>query len=324
MRIALVGLSSPCGYLYDHRRLFTRNQPWGWNPILESPLGLATLFDEIWFLHRALCPQAMRTLAFVKFINEERQYAGLIKGEVEKLSSYSTGEMQRRMLGLREVGVPRMRGFRQVIVSASGWIPGRDAPIDNHSGAMKFGEVSVTGNAWSAERLALDLVVCQKLSDRYGRRIELITNSFTNACILPETSNLAKLAAAQAIVVRRIPALQTVEGPVLVDVDRVRENRYVADFRKRISSAAASASIEDVNHLVAKVEEQFVQYRDQVLLAHQAKAGLLHSTARNLISVVAGKVLPPGILEGVDLLKSRETRRMSWTAFLACLETDRG
>lgn len=61
MRVAFVGLSSPTAYFYDHKRKYLKKSSWQWTPILESPQGLATLFDEILFLHEALCPSTMKT-----------------------------------------------------------------------------------------------------------------------------------------------------------------------------------------------------------------------------------------------------------------------
>lgn len=108
---------------------------------------------------------------------------------------------------------------------------------------------------------------------------------------------------------------------MLENIDSVRENDYLADFRGKVSSAISNAAIQEVNHLVQRIEKEFVDYRNEVLLKHQAKAGLFESIARNFISVAAGIILP-GIPEAADLLDARKTRRMNWTAFLASLEAN--
>ena len=70
-RIAFIGLSTPL--FYDYRNPASKaisdlgSSP---NPILDSPFGLFLLFDEIWFLCRSLCPQNMRDLPYVKFLDE--------------------------------------------------------------------------------------------------------------------------------------------------------------------------------------------------------------------------------------------------------------
>jgi len=322
MRVGLIGLSSPCGYLYDHKRLFTKKQPWSWNPIVESPVGLATLFDEIWFLHRALCPRTMRTLKFVRFLNEESEYANIINSEVGKLRSYEDTEIENRMVTLAPVSRKHIQRFAVLIKNASGMIPGAGTPIDSHSHPVKFGENAASGSAWSSRNLAFDLIITEKFSKKSGVRIELITNTFTNACILPSDDRLTRTAVSHEIIISRIPVLQTLQGPVLKDIEKVRENNYLTDFRKKISLAVSSDDVHEVKHLVKGIENEFVNYRNEVLLEHQAKAGLFQSIARNLISLVAGKLLPPGILEVADLLEAGETRRMNWTALLASLEDD--
>jgi len=52
-RTAYIGLSSPTAYLYDSDNIYFKDE-WDWNPIVESPTGLITLFDELWFLTRFL------------------------------------------------------------------------------------------------------------------------------------------------------------------------------------------------------------------------------------------------------------------------------
>ena len=78
-RRAYIGLSSPTAYFYDHNQEFFKKEPWRWNPILESPQGLITLFDELWFLSRALCPVSLRKESYIKFMNEDSDYEHLIK-----------------------------------------------------------------------------------------------------------------------------------------------------------------------------------------------------------------------------------------------------
>jgi len=73
-RIAYVGLSTPVFYDYKYpapqSKADTRSSP---NPILDSPYRLLLLYDEIWFLTRSLCPNNMRTLSYVKFLDEENE-----------------------------------------------------------------------------------------------------------------------------------------------------------------------------------------------------------------------------------------------------------
>jgi hypothetical protein len=64
-RIAYVGASGPIKYDYKH----TLNSGYP-NPILESPLGLMAVYDEIVFLHESICPKTMQKLDFIRFLSD--------------------------------------------------------------------------------------------------------------------------------------------------------------------------------------------------------------------------------------------------------------
>ena len=71
MRIGLVGLSSPVFYDYRHPASIApsdlSSSP---NPVLEGAFGALLLYDELWFLCRSLCPENMRSISCVKFLDE--------------------------------------------------------------------------------------------------------------------------------------------------------------------------------------------------------------------------------------------------------------
>ena len=70
-RTAYIGISYPLLYDYEHQANKGPNDlsdsP---NPIIESPLGLMIFYDEILFLCKSVCPNNMRNLPYVKFVDE--------------------------------------------------------------------------------------------------------------------------------------------------------------------------------------------------------------------------------------------------------------
>ena len=71
MRIAYIGLSYPTFYDYLHESPKTQNDTSSSpNPVIESPWGLMILYDELWFLCESLCPNNMRKLPYVKFVDK--------------------------------------------------------------------------------------------------------------------------------------------------------------------------------------------------------------------------------------------------------------
>ena len=82
-RIAYIGISYPLLYDYWHPADKSSNDlidsP---NPIIESPLGLMIFYDEIVFLCRSVCPNNMRNLPYVKFVDE--LYSNFSFEDIEK------------------------------------------------------------------------------------------------------------------------------------------------------------------------------------------------------------------------------------------------
>lgn len=80
MRRALIGLSSPIGFNYNR----VRSKIWSSSdpdddpiPLLDSPLGLFLLYDEIWFFNRKMCPSNCLGLEYVKILDEEVDFEKL-------------------------------------------------------------------------------------------------------------------------------------------------------------------------------------------------------------------------------------------------------
>jgi hypothetical protein len=63
---------------------------------------MTTLFDEIWFVHRALCPLTMRKLKFVRFLNEGGRYAEMLDAEVGQMRTFNDPEMALHLEALRQ------------------------------------------------------------------------------------------------------------------------------------------------------------------------------------------------------------------------------
>jgi hypothetical protein len=159
-RKAYIGLSSPLAYFYDHEQKHF-HEPWRWNPIIESPQGLVTLFDELYFLSRALCPVSLRKESYVKFLDEDSDFEPLIKGLFDILeSSRITGLIANCNLieDLIEVESDykeeQFKRYDTVIDSVYGRPPGDGAPIDNHSHGINICGHYISGNSMRMDLLA--------------------------------------------------------------------------------------------------------------------------------------------------------------------------
>jgi len=83
--VAYIGLSGPV--CYDYKNSLNRKYP---NPILEAPLGLMILYDEVVFLDEAVCPKSMRKLEFVKFLSDTKDITDYLERiEQKRIDEYT-------------------------------------------------------------------------------------------------------------------------------------------------------------------------------------------------------------------------------------------
>lgn len=321
MRRAYIGLSSPTAYFYETGNLF-RAEPWHWNPILESPQGLITLFDELWFLSRALCPVNLRDKNFVRFLNEESEFIPLIKGLSSSLvndpiESFIQDNPIINLYTNLEGGIWKhiLSEFNAVIEDVYGQPPGRFRPIDNHSREIDFFGVSLAGNSVDLRNLAFDIAFISRLG---LSQIELITNRFNSKVLNTRPANLSQIQTAQGILISRIPALQTPQGPVIERIDSIRENNHLVDFRDKILRSNAP---EDFTDLVQDIESEFQRYRNEVLIGRQEQANIVNSISRNASNLILNGILPGSPLLR-NILKDTSVQKFNWTSFLAGLENE--
>jgi hypothetical protein len=319
-RRAYIGLSSPTAYFYDHGNKYFDKEPWHWNPILESLQGLITLFDELWFLSRSLCPVSLRKENYVKFLDEDSDYIPLINGLTEILNSNSLdGIVQDNAIIDQYIDIQsdytseQFKRYSQVIENVYGRQPDINLPIDNHSHAIDLCGFGVRGNSMRIDLLAYDISF---LSRAGIRNIELVTNRFNNAAFKTNPTIIKNIQVAQSVIIKRIPFLQTPSGPIINRIEAIRESNFLVDFRNKILN---SENPENLVELVANIEDEFEKYRNDVLLQLQIKSRIGTSIAKNACSLIVGTIIP-GVGEIKSLISDAETRKFSWTGFLADIE----
>lgn len=320
MRKALIGFSSPTAYFYDsHRQYF--NEPWTWNPILESPQGLLTLYDELWFITRALCPVNLRNTSYVKFLDEDSSYQPIIQPILYEFTSKKFDEFVKHYPYLNDImdtsspqiSSAKISDYSNIVRQVYGEKTGNDFPLDNHSHNIKIFGKDISGNSFKIDLLALDNVICDYLS---VSNLELITNRFNSGYMNPKYNSLNQIITSQAITVKRIPVSQTPNGPVLNNIEKIRENNYLVDFRNKILS---NSKIEEAQELIPKIETEFNNYRNQLLIDKHKDATLATSLSNTILSVVKDSVFV-GLNLIQEIGEKRNTRTMDWTAFVSTIE----
>jgi hypothetical protein len=324
MRIAFVGLSSPTAYLYDHEREFTNKSAWPWSPILESPQGLATLFDEVWFLHPALCPATMMKLDFVRFLDEERSKVSVIKPILADSEHLYESKIEEILDSMNDLSpVRRLPEYSRVVEMVTGWPKHLNRRVDNHSLVFQFSNVQVGGNSMDARKLMIDFIILERLRESADEQIELVMNRFTESMLAQASATLPEVQIAGGIVVKRIPSVLGPEGPDMSRIYTLRDNAYLTDFRRKICQLARDQESDDLLEIVENVEREYKDYRNRVLLEKHHAAQLVESLSRNAASFLIELLIPiPGLTEAAAAIRDRQTRRMNWTAFISSIEAE--
>jgi len=323
MRVAFVGLSSPTAYFYDHKRKYLKKSSWQWTPILESPQGLATLFDEILFLHEALCPSTMKTQPFVRFLLEDSELLSEIKPLIE-YSQKGFGSLPKKDKEyfksiINPISLPTMDKYRDVIRTVIGKEPSREYPIDNHSLGFNVSGIDVNGDSFKIVNVIIDFLIVKKLNQITKNKVELVTNRFTTPWLRQNSCANRDAQLSEGITISRIPVLHNPEGPEMMGIENIRKNIFLRDFRKKITSK--SKENKELQSAVDEIEKEFESYRNRLLIEKQKDARLMTSCAKNAVSFAVGTIIP-GASELKSLIDDKKTRTMSWTGFIASLEAE--
>ncbi len=319
MRKALIGLSSPTAYFYDSQQKYFKEE-WRWNPILESPQGLITLFDELWFVTRSLCPVSLRKQEYVKFIDEDSTYSSNLFEILREFADNNFEVFLEKYFYLEDfIDFSSMYGsqfgkYTEVVQSVFGQKPSAKLPIDNHSHSLGIPGFEFSGNSMRTDLFALDNVILDYLSIP---NMELITNQFNNHLMKLKPKNaLNEIRISQGITIKRIPVVQLPNGPDLIGLLKLRESNDLIDFRKKILTSNVSEEFEDI---VKNVENEFQNFRNNVLLKKISDSKIKNSLSRNALNYIIGKVVPAyGQIKSIG--EDSNTREMNWTGFIANLD----
>ena len=208
-RTAYIGISYPL--LYDYRYQADKSpndlldSP---NPIIESPLGLMIFYDEILFLCRSVCPNNMRNLPYVRFVDE------LFPDFCFKDLLECADEMRDIIFVDNDLSYEDIKSALNV-----GW-----DGIDQHTHGLKIGDIRTAASP-NHNGFLLDLYVFQALQELYDQDIELVTNSKYNLGAF--NNNSVKAEFIEKIIIPGIPNYIGTSGPYHECMEELRENKYL-------------------------------------------------------------------------------------------------
>jgi hypothetical protein len=309
-RLAYIGLSSPMFYDYTHSaQKVTSDASSSPNPILDSPAGLIIGYDEIWFLCRSLCPQNMRQLPYIKFLDD----TDLLKGFT--VTSSEIGELTSSCFTSEQMHY-HQKAFSQYkdYVKATGvnWVDG----VDNHSHELNIKPLAskFSANSMRAELVLFDLAIVAHL----GRGFELVTNSFTQRLLTP-LREVSRNKAGAKLISLRFDNYQSKKGPYHPIYDELRANPYISDFRKWIAKQHESFSPKEAEELQRDVKNILEGEQRNALLKELSGTPLATSISSILLGAMIEVVSPQlgfanSVFPSLGEQMLVESRR--WQAFL--------
>ena len=307
-RIAYIGLSYPLFYDYRNQAPLSENDTWDSpNPIIESPLGLMILYDELWFLCESLCPSNMRKLPYIKYV--DKIYPDLYYKGADLFRKEAKLKLNYKGLNYQET-LERMNLDKDF------------GALDNHSHEIKIGDVIRSGNA-DENNLKFDIYIFMALQEKSEDDIELVSNSRFRANEFTNSDGEAE--AIEKIIIPDVPNYLNKEGPYHPCIEELRENKYLTDFRKWIVSNHNIVQKSEINEMCADIERTIKDTQEKVFnkyLNDNSKYNFFKSSSKTAIKTTAGIIWTPfSIIESIvgiviDGKKVKEVNMDRWQGFV--------
>lgn len=296
-RIAYIGLSYPL--LYDYRNYATptkndlSDSP---NPIIESPLGLMILYDELWFLCESLCPNNMRGLSYVKFV--DKMFEDLYYEEADSfIENVSIKRDEHKALSYDDIlNMMNLNGDRRYI-------------LDNHSHSIKIGPVARSANCTDAN-LAFDIYIFMALQERSENNLELLSNSLY--CMNKFNSSIKNANVTERILIPNIPNYLSTDGPYHPCIEELRNNQYLKDYRTWINKNHNIIQNNEINDICTDVQQNIEETKIRIFnkyLEENSKYSFFSSSSISIIKLIGG--IFSNSFSAISTVGEIETKRMN-------------
>jgi len=262
----------------------------------------------------------MRAHSYIRFLNHAEAHALAIEKIAKRVQNKAEEEDLLRLLGITPLEDAKKQYHNAIIQARTARAPSRDWPVDNHSHPFGFGTVSIVGDAWRSSTLLFDLLLIAYLRNTSKMQVELVTNVYTHTRFENRFEAALRAEIAKEVLVSRIPSSYSIWGPTMMDVEALRENRFLKDFRSMLAAQPLPSSYREAQLLALEIEKQFQNYRNDVLLKLHKESGVVSSIARIIGTRVIDEVIP-GFSDALELKEAKETRSMNWAAFLASVSS---
>ncbi len=317
MKRAFVGFSTCIGYDYRNQakraKSDTRSSP---NPVLYGATALMLLYDEIWFACESLCPQSMRKLPYVRFLQESAlrvDQGGGIEQEARLLAeAIDEAEKLYSSEGYIDIRETLPRRFTM-------------GAVDNHTHGLNALGLQLQANSATIQ-LAIDLVILANLK---LTGLEIVLNPRTSKAIwtpfgaIDTTSdgiNFSNIELSERLInVNSTYDYAAVKGPYHPVIDEMRADPLLKDFRRWVSGNTSRLDNQEIQNIEHEINQKITDLTDAGIRKYVAKTSLVQAPVQMLKSA-ALSIMPPanGFAKAIEIVKAnKKADTLRWLAFVA-------
>lgn len=293
MKRCLIGLSTPIGY-YDGYVL-EPNRP---NPIIEAPVGLFLLYDEIWFLHRRVCPYNMEDLEYVHFVNEEYDLRFIDDATLSKCDEIAS-----------TVALPMQIQHSSLVSQHS--VVGRHVKSQGKELHL-HGKAIVRPGCLSVRNHILDRIVADTL------RFDLVANSVFSSAVQPRLSAFEHTSISQRLICAEFPNYQAVDGPYLELIEDFRSDSAIKSFRKRITSLE-TPDPHEIQPIIAALESEMQRAGERLIRDAANPMRIYKGICNSILGQIPVISTIFGALDAIhNIYKAiKDKKQLEWMAFVS-------
>lgn len=308
-RLAYIGTSYPIAYDYEHTSKTDNNDYLFPNPIIESPMGLLILYDELWFLCEALCPENMRKLPYVKFVDKE--YKDIYLGDLHKYKDNKKDF-------LLDISEFNWKEFDNIYKSFQGY-----NRLDSHGRHINVcGEILNT-ICNDKTNILVDMYILQILEEKTGSSLDYVSNrlyTWGDPSDFKNFNDCKNNRFAEEIVLHDIPNYISFQGPYHDCIEDLRNDKLLVAFREWIVSKKVDLDNKEILDLVSEVNNRIEACKNDIFLKNidSAKYRMFSSISKTIITTAFTQL---GLLDLFStIFKStvefNKIKKYSWQGFV--------
>lgn len=331
-RVCYVGLSSPNAFDFTNKASETKNDtiyhssP---NPFYIGGFGMLLLFDELWFLCESLCPENMRKLDYVKFIDQEFPMTDFQEIHNQALALFLQLPSDRTLLtdflsdNVTKSYFHAHNAIRQSIIDARE-ILNSYLSMQTHQILLQGLYLHPSPGSQSTFNFIFDSIVIDYLYEKTGIHMEFIVSDDVSIFIedifsmkIPSTTKQAQ--AIDLLFIQNIPDYITINGPYHPCIEDIRTMPTLIDFRNKISSFD---SLSDASQIAHSLNQEFIALRTKLFRRALSPDHPLKTALHTICFAEADKFIP-FLSFGIDTIANIRTystaKKRGWAKFM--LET---